>query len=122
MKVSQDRQLDQNRPVCRIFKSLYNLKQVGRLWNKTVIKFLWKLGFDIINRDTYILIMVFGRDFIIVEIYVNNFLLGSRSHVALEWLKDQLIKKFQTKNLDEVKTIIKWEITRDMEAKTLTIN
>lgn len=38
-------------------------------------------------------------------------LLGSKSGDALEWLKDQLIKEFNMKDLGEAKTIIGWEIT-----------
>lgn len=47
------------------------------------------------------------KDLIIVKVYVNDLLLGSRSHMTLEWLKNKLIKKFQIKDLGKVKTIIR---------------
>ena len=74
--------------------SLYGLKQAGRLWNKTVIKFFRKISFIIKNKDPYILILVRRGDLIVVKVYVNDILLASRSHTDLKWLKDELIKEF----------------------------
>ena len=54
--------------------------------------------------------------------YVDDFVLGSRSLKVLEWLKDQLMKEFNIKNLGEVKTIIGWEIIRDLIAGILKID
>ena len=41
--------------VYKILKSLYGLKQAGKLWNKTIIKFFQKIGFVPINADACIL-------------------------------------------------------------------
>lgn len=81
--VAQVRQLGRNGLVCKSCKSLYDLKRAEKLWNKTVIKFFEKLGFDTMNRDPCILIMVYERDLIIIEIYIDNSLLGSRNYIAL---------------------------------------
>lgn len=62
------------------------------------------------------------KDLIFVRVYVNDLLLGSRSYMALEWLKDQLIKEFQIKDLAKAKTIIEWEITRDIKVGMLKID
>ena len=40
--------------VYKILKSLYGLKQAGRLWNKTITKFFRKIGFIPTNVDSYI--------------------------------------------------------------------
>lgn len=58
-----------------------------------------------------ILIFKRGGELIVVGVYVDDLLLGSKSGDALEWLKDQLIKEFNMKDLGEAKTIIGWEIT-----------
>ena len=106
IKISQNRQLGQSSLVYKILKSLYSLKQVGRLWNKTIIQFFQKIGFDTINGDLCILILVHNGDFIVVGVYVNDLLLGSKSHIASKYLKDLLIKEFQMKDLGKAKTII----------------
>lgn len=46
------------------------------------------------------------KDLNIIRVYMDNFLLGSKNYTAFKWLKDQLIKKFQIKNLGQAKTII----------------
>lgn len=108
--------------VCKILKSLYGLKQAGRLWNKTIIKFFRKIGFITTNGDACILTLKRRGELIIVGVYVDDLLLGSRGYDALEWLKDELTKEFQIKDLGEARMIIGWEITRDLEAGTLKID
>lgn len=49
-------------------------------------------------------------------------MLASQSQANLNWLKDQLMKVFNMKDLREAKTIIGWEITCDLQARTLKID
>ena len=122
MKIPQGCQAGREGLVCKILKSLYGLKQAGRLWNKTIIKFFRRIGFTPTNADACILTIKRKEEFIIVDLYVDDLVLGSRSLKALEWLKDQLMREFSMKDLGEVKTIIGWEITRDLAAGTLRID
>ena len=91
--------------VCKILKSLYGLKQVGRLWNKMITKFFREIGFILTNTNSCIFTIKRG-ELIIVRVYVDNLALGSRSIKALEWLKDQLINEFNMKDLSEARKII----------------
>ena len=61
-------------------------------------------------------VLIFGQD------YVNNFLLGSQSQDGLEWLKNWLMKKFNIKDPGKAKTIIRWEIRLDLQARILKID
>ena len=108
--------------VYKILKSLYGLKQVRRLWNKTITKFFQKIGFTPTNTDSCIIIIKREGQFTIVGMYVDNFALGSKSIKALEWLKDQLMNEFNMKDLVEAKKIIGWEITRDLKVAILKID
>ena len=122
MKISQGCRAGREGLVCKILKSLYRLKQAGRLWNKTIIKFFRKIGFTPTNADACILTIKWRGELIIVGVYVEDLVLGSRSLKALEWLKNQLMREFSMKDLGEVKTIIGWEITQDLAAGTLRID
>lgn len=84
MRVFQSKQLRQNILICKIQKNLYSFKQAESLWNKTVIKFFWKLGFNTTNKDFCILILVYKKDIIIIKVYVKDLLLGSRNYIALK--------------------------------------
>lgn len=45
LKIPQGCKIGREGLVCKILKSLYGLKQAGRLWNKTLIKFFRTIGF-----------------------------------------------------------------------------
>lgn len=55
MKIYQKCLAGRIRLVCNILKSLYELKQAKKLWNKTITKFLRKIGFISTNADAYII-------------------------------------------------------------------
>lgn len=65
--------------ICKIFKSLYGLKQAGRLWNKTLITFFRTISFVTINVDPYILTYWKNSILIMRGVYVNDLALSSRS-------------------------------------------
>ena len=94
-------------------KSLYNLKQAGQLWNKTITKFFRKISFTSTNVDTYILTIQWKGELIIVGVYIDDLVLSSRSLKVLEWLKNKLIREFNMKDLGKAKKTIGWEITRE---------
>lgn len=122
MKIPQGCLADREGLVCKILKSLYGLKQAGRLWNKTITKFFQRIGFTPTNADACILTIKWKGELVIVAVYVDDLLLESRSVEALKWLKDLLMREFSMKNLGEAKTIIGWESTRDLAARTLKID
>lgn len=74
------------------------------------------------NADLCILVYRQGNLFILIVVYIDNFLFKSQSQNKLEWLKDQLMKEFNIKDLGKVKTIIGWEIMQNLKAQTMKIN
>lgn len=105
-------------------RSLYGLKQSGRLWNQNVIAFYKSIGFIQLNGGPSILTRksADGIEFSIVSVYVDNFLLASNTIGTLELLKQLLAKEYDMKDMGEVKTIIGWQITRDSVMGTMKID
>ena len=93
---------------CRLFRSLYGLKQLERFWNQNVIAFYKKIGFRMFNADPNILILQTNSKISIVSIYVDNFLLASSTISALKNLKKNLAREYDMIDLGKVKTIIGW--------------
>ena len=108
--------------LCRLLRSLYGLKQSGRLWNQNAIAFYKSIGFIQLNGDPSILIRQLEDEISIVSVYVDDFLLASNTMTALNALKASLAKEYDTKDLGEVRTIIGWQIHRDSAAGTMKIN
>lgn len=57
-----------------------------------------------------------------MSIYINDFLLVSNTMVTLDALKKLMATKYNIKNLSEVKTIIGWQVTKDMARRIIKIN
>lgn len=57
-----------------------------------------------------------------MSIYVDNFLPVSNAITILNLLKKLLGKKYEMKYLEEAKTIICWQIIRDLVVDTTKIN
>lgn len=108
--------------LCRLLRSLYGLKQSGRLWNQNVIAFYKRIGFVQLNGDPSILIRRSENETSIVSVYVDDFLLALDKMDTLEVLKKSLSKEYDTKDLREVKTIIGWQIDRDIASGTMKIS
>lgn len=108
--------------LCRLLRSLYGLRQSGRLWKQNVIAFFKSIGFLQLNGDPSILIRRSEDETSIVSVYVDDFLLASNTMAILEALKKSLSKEYDTKDLGEVETIIGWQISRDTAAGIMKID
>ena len=107
----------------RLLRSLYGLKQSERLWNQNVIAFFMSIGFRQLNGDPSILIWQSDTGEIsIVSVYIDDFLLASDTIKNLDKLKVVLSNAYDIKDLNKVKTIIGWQITRDLVAQTMKID
>lgn len=93
--------------LCRLLKSLYGLKQSKRLWNQNIIVFYKRIGFWQFNEDFSIFIRYLGIEISIINMYVNNFLLALNTMNTFDMLKQSLVEEYDTKDLGEVKTIIR---------------
>ena len=108
--------------LCRLLRSLYGLSESRWLWNKNVIAFYKSIGFKQLNGNPSILIRQTKKKTSVVSVYVDDFLLASNTIDTLQTLKDMLAKKYKMKDLSKVKTIIRWQITRDIATHMMNID
>lgn len=57
-----------------------------------------------------------------MSIYVDKFLQTLNTIIILDAMKKSLIIEYNMKNLGEVKTIIRWQMTRDIVMRTMKID
>ena len=75
--------------------------------NQKVVAFFKSLRFAALNADPSILIYYeSGGDITMVSMYVGDFLLTSKTHKSIDWIKKRLINEYNVKDIGEVKTII----------------
>lgn len=111
------------RLVCHLFCNIYKLKQSNRLWNQNVIAFFQSLGFITLNADPNILIyQKSGGNITIISVYIDDFLLILKNSKSVDWINERLNSKYNIKHLSKLKTIIKWQVTRNLKAKIFKIN
>lgn len=109
--------------VCRLRKSLYDLKQAPRQWYK---KFELVMGEQVFRKTTSnhcVFIQKFSYDdFIILLLYVDDMLIVGKSAQRIEKLKQQLSQFFPTKDLGPTKQIFGIQIIRDRKTKKLYLS
>ncbi|CDF39891.1 unnamed protein product [Chondrus crispus] len=108
--------------VCKLLKALYDLKQAHRQWHAKVNDFLiGELGFETSRSDPCLFIKRIGNTIMLIALYVDDLLLAGSDIDAIKWMKGELNKRFEMKDLGKAKVCIGLEIERDRSAKTLSL-
>jgi hypothetical protein len=100
-------------------KSLYGLKQSGREWYLEACKGLEDLDLYPIFADTCIFIRKDRK--LIVGLYVNDIVILTDDIQVVRDFKAGIAKRWEIKDLGEVKKILGFEITRDRVKRTIKI-
>ena len=89
----------------------YGLKQLGCKWYLEAAKGLAELGLEPTFADTCMFINE-DKSFII-ELYVNNMLIFASDFMVVRKFKKAITRKWEIKDLRDVKKILGLEVTRD---------
>ncbi|GKV17327.1 hypothetical protein SLEP1_g27844 [Rubroshorea leprosula] len=93
--------------VCKLKKSLYELKQAPRQWYKKLDSFMMSHGYQRTNADPCVYIRLFpDGNFIILLLYVDDMLILGQDVEKICRLKEELSKSFDMKDLGPVKQIL----------------
>ena len=85
--------------MCRLYKSLYGLKQALRAWYTHLIDFLLSVGFHGSKVDTSLFILFVGVDIFYLLVYINDILLTGSNSTILHRLIQLLSSEFKLHDL-----------------------
>jgi hypothetical protein len=82
--------------ICKLNKTLYDLKQSSKVWFETLIKFLFFLNYVLLNVE----FNVFMKKDIMIVIYVNDLIFTRLNLATIFWLKNALNERFEMSDLN----------------------
>ena len=85
--------------VCRLLKSLYGLKQAGRVWYLLLHDFLTRHNFTRCHKEYCIYIQRDGDNVTIIVVYVDDLTIASSCMSQMQKLKDALSSEFKMKEI-----------------------
>ena len=108
--------------VWRLKKSLYGLKQAGRVWYKRIRREIESLGFTACASDPCLFYKVEDGKLTLIAVYVDDMILASKALEDLESVKNLLKKSFSITDLGEANWILGIHIERDRGTKQIRLS
>lgn len=112
------------RMVCKLLKTLYDLKQTPRLWYEKLAKFvLEKLGLQQINAEHSILISLAGINGPIVSTFVDDIkIMGIKDSNVITQVNQKLTVVFKIADIGPINFYQGLKVTRDPEKKIFKLS
>ncbi|CAJ2629530.1 unnamed protein product, partial [Trifolium pratense] len=98
--------------VCRLHKSLYGLKQASRQWYSKLSSALLSLGYSQSAADHSLFLKKIGSSFTALLVYVDDIVLAGNNSLEITSVKSFLDKRFQIKDLGNLRFFVGLEIAR----------
>lgn len=108
--------------VLRLQKSLYGLKQAGRVWHETLHKALVEMGFARITCEHSVWVYGRGDERVIVPVYVDDMTIAAKSRDAVDKIIQQLKKYFKLRELGPTTWLLGVAVDHDRNRGTLTLS
>ncbi|XP_058732740.1 uncharacterized mitochondrial protein AtMg00810-like [Vicia villosa] len=98
--------------VCKLHKSLYDLKQASRQWYSKLSSFLISIGYIHSQADHSLYIKVSKSEFTALLVYVDDIMLAGSCLTEITHVKQFLHNKFKIKDLGKLRYFLGFEIAR----------
>lgn len=108
--------------VWRLIKSLYGLKQSGRVWHLKLNSALESIGFKRIVCEHSVWVYLRDGVRIIIPVFIDDMTIAAKSKSDIQKVKDELKRHFKLRDLGPTSFLLGVEITRDRTARTLCLN
>jgi len=107
---------------CKLNKSLYGLKQAPRAWYTRLQKELEIIGFVPSPADPSLFTLTNKTSNVYLLVYVDDILIAGKDKATVSYIKEELLKKFEGRDLGEITSFLGINITRDRQNKTIKID
>jgi hypothetical protein len=101
--------------VYRLRKALYGLKQAPHAWYGRLRGFLFSKGFEMGKVDKTRFLLRQGEDILIVQVYVEDIVVGSSSHSLVAWFAEDMSKEFEMSMMGELQFFLGLQIKQEKE-------
>ncbi|KAL4032318.1 hypothetical protein IC575_005389 [Cucumis melo] len=107
--------VDKTRPnlVCKLKKSLYDLKQAPQAWFECFTIHLLTLRFNASNADSSLFVRKIGKSTTYLLLYVDDIIITNNDQPYIDVLISQLQQKFDITDLGMLKYFLGLEILRN---------
>nr|GEY87696.1 retrovirus-related Pol polyprotein from transposon TNT 1-94 [Tanacetum cinerariifolium] len=93
-------------------KALYGLKQAPRAWYDILSQFMIDSDFQKGSIDTTLFIKKKGKHIILIQIYVDDIILGSMNPKYYTKFSDLMVKRFEMSMMGEMKFFLKLQVNQ----------
>ncbi|GJX60250.1 retrotransposon protein, putative, ty1-copia subclass [Tanacetum coccineum] len=108
--------------VCKLQRSIYELKQASRSWNKRFDVKIKKIGFTQNSDEPCVYLKASGSNVAFLILYVNDILLMGNNVTMLQEVKSWLCKCFSMKDLGKAAYILGIKIIRDRSKRLIALS
>jgi hypothetical protein len=106
--------------VCRLKKALYGLKQAPHAWYTHIDEWFQEKGVKKSSVDANLYFLCDGDSIVIVVLYVDDLILTGNDDGLILWLKNELCKEFEMKDLGPLHYFLGLEVWQDKNQLVLT--
>jgi hypothetical protein len=99
--------------ICKLLKSLYDLKQAPKQWHEKFDKTLTSVGFVVNEADKCVYYHFGGGEGVILCLYVDDILIFGTSLNVIKEVKEFLSQNFEMKDLGEADVILNIKLARE---------
>ncbi|SCZ88592.1 BZ3500_MvSof-1268-A1-R1_Chr10-2g03011 [Microbotryum saponariae] len=119
MRVPEGIRLPDN--VClKLHRSIYGLKQAGRVWNETIHKTLVKLGYNRLRSEECVYRRTLGKDDYYIAVYVDDLLFVGPDLSEIDRVLDELDRLYGVKRLGNAEYILGVQLIRQADGIALS--
>jgi hypothetical protein len=107
---------------CKLNKSLYGLKQAPRAWYTRLHKELETMGFAPSPADPSLFTLINKTTNVYLLVYVDDILIAGADKAMVSNIKEELLTRFEGRDLGEITSFLGINITRDRQSRTIKID